>query len=86
MKIYDYETDVIRISCYDYDLIGSNDLIGFIDIPVKDMGFGNINDEWLTIKNNDVKQGELHIMYQICSIGWIPFSKPLRPRLSVLQN
>ena len=35
MKIYDYETDVIRISCYDYDLIGSNDLIGFIDIPVK---------------------------------------------------
>ena len=30
MKIYDYETDVIRISCYDYDLIGSNDLIGFI--------------------------------------------------------
>ena len=79
MKIYDYETDVIRISCYDYDLIGSNDLIGFIDIPVKDMGFGNINDEWLTIKNNDVKQGELHIMYQICSIGWIPFSKSLRP-------
>ena len=46
---------------------------------MKDMGFGNINDEWLTIKNNDVKQGELHIMYQICSIGWIPFSKPLSP-------
>ena len=27
MKIYDYDTDVIRISCYDYDYIGSNDLI-----------------------------------------------------------
>ena len=35
MKIYDYDTDVIKISCYDYDLIGSNDLIGEVSLNVK---------------------------------------------------
>jgi len=79
IKVYDYETDVIRISCYDYDLIGSNDLIGYLDYPVHEMGSGIIKKEWIPIKINGVKQGELYIMYQVCSIGWTPFSKPLLP-------
>ena len=74
MKIYDYITDTIRISCYDYDLIGSDDLIGYADLKVSEMGNGQIIKKWIPIFNNDyIKQGELLIMYQICSIDWTPF-------------
>ena len=74
VKIHDYFSDIIRLSCYDYDLIGTNDLIGYIDLPVKDMGEGEIIDKWVTISDNSRVGGELHIMYHICTIGWKPFS------------
>ena len=76
MKIYDYDTDVIRISCYDYDYIGSNDLIGYYDFRVYEMGEGAIKTKWVKIYNKDKQeQGELYIMYQICTIGWTPFNE-----------
>ena len=74
VKILDYYSDIIRLSCYDYDTIGSNDLIGYIDLSVKNMGDGIINDKWVNI--SDPKKdsgGKLHIMYQICTKGWKPF-------------
>ena len=75
MKIYDYDTDIIKISCYDYDYIGSNDLIGLFEIPVKNMGKGEIITKWHTLYKDSTKnEGELLIMYQICTIGWKPFS------------
>ena len=79
IKIYDYETDIIRINCYDYDTIGSDDLIGYIDLKVREMGKGEIITKWLDIYNQNYKsEGSLFIMYQICTIGWIPFNpKPL---------
>ena len=79
IKIYDYETDIIRINCYDYDTIGSDDLIGYIDLKVREMGKGEIITKWLDIYNQNYKsEGSLFIMYQICTIGWIPFDpKPL---------
>ena len=76
VKIFDYYSDIIRISCYDYDVIGSNDLIGYIDLPVNNMGDGKINDEWVNI--SDPKKGsggKLHIIYQICTKGWKPFDQ-----------
>ena len=78
-----FHTDVIKISCYDYDLIGSNDLIGEVSLNVKEMGKGKIKTEWLSIFKDDLSQGELLIMYQICTIGWIPFSS--QPLLSLRQ-
>ena len=76
IKVYDYETDVIRISCYDYDLIGSNDLIGYADLYVNKMGDGEIINKCITIRNKEgYQQGELYIMYQICSVGWTPFKE-----------
>ena len=38
------------------------------------MGDGKIIDKWVTI-SDDKKTigGELHIMFQICTIGWKPF-------------
>ena len=75
MKIYDYFSDIIRISCYDYDKINRDDLIGFIDIPAKNMGDGQIIDQWVNITNNETGSGgQLHIMYQLCTINWIPFN------------
>ena len=75
VKIHDYDSDIIRLSCYDYDYIGSNDLIGYIDFKVKDMGNGLIKDEWVLISDpKKGSSGKLHIMYQICTIGWNPFS------------
>ena len=76
VKIHDYSSDVIRISCYDYDKIGSNDIIGYKDLSVKDMGNGQIKDEWISIYDNKSGSGgQLHIMYQICTIGWNPFDQ-----------
>ena len=77
IKIYDYETDVIRISCYDYDKLSKDDLIGSKDLFVKNMGEGKIIDEWIDISKNYSTQGKLHIMYQICSKDWIPFKSNL---------
>ena len=74
IKIYDYETDVIRISCYDHDKLSKDDLIGYKDLYVKDMGEGKLLDKWIDIHNYESgSKGKLHIMYQICSFGWIPF-------------
>jgi Ca2+-dependent lipid-binding protein len=83
IKIYDYEKDVIRISCYDYDKLSKDDLIGYKDLFVKDMGQGNLKDEWISIFNSDSgSKGKLHIMYQICTVDWIPYKtilyQPLR--------
>lgn len=65
---------IIRINCYDYDRMNKDDLIGCIDLPVKDMGDGEIIDKWVNITNIETGTGgQLHIMYQICTIGWIPF-------------
>ena len=75
IKIHDYFSDEIKISCYDYDLVGSNDLIGSTDFKVKNMGNGKIIDEWVPIFNNYKETGKLHIMYQICTLGWKPFSQ-----------
>ena len=74
VKIHDYNSDIIRLSCYDYDLIGSNDLIGYIDFRADEFEDGEIIEEWVSISNPDKGTGgELHIMYQLCSIGWKPF-------------
>ena len=74
IKVYDYETDIIRISCYDHDKLSKDDLIGYKDLYVKNMGEGKLKDEWISIYNSDTgSKGQLHIMYQICSIGWTPF-------------
>ena len=75
VKVYDYNSDEIRISCYDYDRVGSNDLIGYRDFKVKDMGKGEIMDEWISISNGNKETGKLHIMYQICTVGWKPFDQ-----------
>ena len=75
IKIYDYLSDIIRISCYDYDRLNKDDLIGYIDLPVREMGDGQVIDNWVNILNKDTGSGgQLHIMYQICTIGWIPFN------------
>ena len=75
VKIHDYLSDVIRLSCYDYDRLNSNDLIGYVDLPIKDLGDGQIIDRWVNIKNSETGSGgQLHIMHQICTIGWIPFN------------
>ena len=58
IKIYDYETDVIRISCYDYDKLSKDDLIGSKDLYVKNMGEGKIIDEWIDISKNYSTQGK----------------------------
>ena len=81
IKIHDYLSDVIRIGCYDHDKMNRDDLIGCIDLPVKDMGDGQVIDQWVNIINKDTGSGgQLHIMYQICTIGWIPFNPvPLYP-------
>ena len=66
VKIHDYLSDVIRISCYDYDRLNSNDLIGYVDLPIKDLGDGQIIDRWVNIKNSETGSGgQLHIMHQI---------------------
>ena len=83
IKVYDYESDVIRISCYDHDKLSKDDLIGYKDLLVKEMGKGMLKDEWISIYNPDTgSKGNLHIMYQICSINWIPYQQnpymPLR--------
>ena len=75
VRVHDYYSDEIRISCYDYDRVGSNDLIGYKDFKVKDMGNGKIIDEWVPIFNNYKETGNLHIMYQICTVGWKPFNR-----------
>ena len=75
VKVHDYNSDEIRISCYDYDRVGNNDLIGYKDFKVKDMGEGRIMDEWISISNGNKETGELHIMYQICTVGWKPFNQ-----------
>ena len=75
IKIYDYLSDIIRISCYDYDRLSKDDLIGYIDLPVREMGDGQVIDKWVNILNRDAGSGgQLHIMYQICTIGWTPFN------------
>ena len=81
IKVYDYEKDIIRISCYDHDILNKDNLIGFKDLYVKNMGEGNIKEEWIDIYNTDTgSSGKLHIMYQICSVNWIPFNPiPLIP-------
>ena len=74
IKVYDYESDIITISCYDYDKLSKDDLIGTKQLYVKNMGEGKLKDEWISIYNSETgSKGKIHIMYQICSIGWIPF-------------
>ena len=74
IKVYDYQEDVIRISCYDYDKLSKDDLIGYKDLCVKNMGEGKLMDEWINIYNSDTgSKGFLHIMYQVCTVNWIPF-------------
>ena len=74
IKVYDYESDVIRISCYDHDKLSKDDLIGYKDLLVKEMGEGMLKDEWISIYNPDTgSKGNIRIMYQICSINWIPY-------------
>ena len=75
IKINDYENDIIRISCYDHDLLSKDDLIGYKDLYVKNMGEGNLKEEWIDIYNPDSgSSGKLHIIYHICSVDWIPFN------------
>lgn len=74
---------MIRISCYYHDKLSKDDLIGYKDLLVKEMDKGMLKDKWISIFNRDTgSKGNLHIMYQICSINWIPFQQnpyiPLR--------
>ena len=74
VKIHDYSSDEIKISCYDYDKMSKDDLIGYIILPVREMGDGKIIDKWVNISNPESGTGgQLHLMYQICTIGWTPF-------------
>ena len=74
IKVYDYGSDAIRISCYDHDKIGKDDLIGYKDLLVKEMGEGSLKDEWISIYNPETgSKGNLRVMFQICSLNWIPY-------------
>ena len=74
VKVYDYQTDILRISCYDHDKLNKDDLIGYKDLHISNMGEGKVVDEWIDIYNSETgSKGSLHIMYQICTMGWIPF-------------
>ena len=61
--------------------MNKNDLIGYVDLPVREMGDGQIIDKWVNIVNRETgSEGQLHLMYQICTIGWIPFNPiPINP-------
>lgn len=59
-------TDVLTIDVYDHDLVGSNDFLGKIQLPLDTLVHGQEVDQWFNLQL--VNQGILHL--RIVALDW----------------
>ncbi|KAH0785729.1 C2 domain containing protein [Histomonas meleagridis] len=64
----------IVFSVYDHDIVGKDDLIGKHTIAATDMGYGQVIDQWIPLKNGRFECGSLRVMYHVTCPGAIPFT------------
>jgi len=59
-------TDVLTVDVYDHDLVGSNDFLGKIQLPLNTLVHGQEVDQWFNLQL--VNQGILHL--RILALDW----------------
>ncbi|KAH0795226.1 C2 domain containing protein [Histomonas meleagridis] len=75
LQIISYGSDVLRIELYDFDAVGKDDRISFLDIPLASIPpgitqYGKFN---LTPLHGHSKGGLLEMKYQITAPGQVPY-------------
>ena len=70
--------DILTLICMDYDLLSSYDLIGSVQIPMKSLIFGKINEFHLKLPDKGNKNsGEIEILLHVAKMGDISFEEKL---------
>ena len=55
----------LTIECFDYDMLGSDDSLGKILLPIDTMRVNEETQEWLKLQQDDRSQGEIEVRYTI---------------------
>ena len=62
----------------DYDLLSTDDLIGSVEVPIKSLIYGKINEFKFSLKDKEKDiTGELEVLIHVAKMGDIPFEEKL---------